>query len=817
MQRLLLRIGLIAAGCLLLQSALQIAYESQIWRFGGNVLLLVLLVLLSFGIIAAGALNRLSLRWQWLILLVVFVQYGVTTAIWLQNTDTTVNGYSSRRSSVENIDTGIYNELAAGVALAGHDPYSWDFSGAFWLMRSTVVSSTPQMYGGISGQYAYPPLTFLLPMPFRALGLPGNFIVASLAYLLLATTLFLIAPGWLRSIVLLPLMVSGNYIWLTIAGNVDVVWAAMLVLMVALWRKPLWRALLFGLVISYKQNVWLLAPFLLIKLWQERQNPREALREILVFSGISGATFVLINLPYFLMDPGAWFRGILQPVLDSMLYISDGGLSSLTLSGLLNLPKTYYSLASLLVLGLLLLLYWRHPRRLSLLMWIMPGLAMWFSYRNLQSYWIFWLFPAVAALMTEPVPLSIPPAGRPALRRSGLLVAGTALVLVLGAWVSVQTPQLELKAQYPLYTSDVGTIAHMNLALSNHSDQAMEPRFFVQRSWGNSMPWYIDSGPRVLQPQETASYQISAQSTDRTPNIFEPYVITVHDAGGDYALTASLNLAPDRAVLWPDLINNASYLYWTQNQQAPVYWSFLNNSNGASYVTMTEINERPALTLMLNTSRARSNRVEVVNQMIFPDKPFGIWVYVDTLNNPDQGWLEGIEFNDAQQRLLMVFDPNNPDSTQLTASGYILTRHVPANAWTYVEINLPQIYADLDLPLPELRRTVFFNQVDTNLRVLNLRLFAVTQLENASLHAYFGEIVQPDDTNRPIALMADAINDPATYYRDLGNFHISYRNYENAAEAFLRVLDYAPGDAEALSRLRQICPFVSTLDRSFCD
>src|SRR5690606_34378533 len=96
------------------------------------------------------------------------------------------------------------------------------------------------------------------------------------------------------------------------------------------------RGLWYGLACAIKQNVWLLAPFLLIRAWRSGGR-REAARFALVSAGV----FLLINLPFILMDPRQWLTGVLAVFVEPQIYLSLG-LSRLTELGILLLPKSIY-------------------------------------------------------------------------------------------------------------------------------------------------------------------------------------------------------------------------------------------------------------------------------------------------------------------------------------------------------------------------------------------------------------------------------------------------------------------------------------------
>jgi uncharacterized membrane protein len=169
-----------------------------------------------------------------------------------------------------------------------------------------------------------------------------------------------------------------------------------------------------------------------MRLWYE-DGWRSALR----FALISAGVFVAINAPFLLDNFGAWFRGTFQPMLDSMVWISDGGLSEITHSGFAYLPKSYYSLVTLSVFALLVFVYWRHYDALHRMLWIAPAVVMWFSYRNLTSYWYFWLLPALAALLLPEQPAS-PYRSRRWRGTLGVTGGAAAALALLGVGLSLQ-------------------------------------------------------------------------------------------------------------------------------------------------------------------------------------------------------------------------------------------------------------------------------------------------------------------------------------------------------------------------------------------
>jgi uncharacterized membrane protein len=107
---------------------------------------------------------------------------------------------------------------------------------------------------------------------------------------------------------------------------------------------------------------------------------------------------VIPNLPFFIWSPSAWTKGVLSPALGNL--VPDGhGLSSLLSEGLLELPPWAYSILIAVTLAGLLAVYARFFGRMREALWVLSAVAMYFSYRSLHSYFVFWL--PIAALWID--------------------------------------------------------------------------------------------------------------------------------------------------------------------------------------------------------------------------------------------------------------------------------------------------------------------------------------------------------------------------------------------------------------------------------
>ncbi len=721
LERPLFRLGLAGAGSLLLYVAYTLATSAPLVSAPGNVSLLLLAGAGGFFLLACAAFSNPPDWLRWLILAAYLGELLVGASLWAQN---------SNLPDLTLADPGLYTDFAGKLLLHGQNPYDWDYGGIYNIYRTTQMDSTPRLNGAPESNYPYPALAIVLVTPFLAWGLPGVFTISLLAHATALGLLFAVAPRAVQPLVLLPIAVAGNFTLLTLIGSIDVVWVALLVGMIVFWPRPILRAVLYGLAISFKQSPWLIAPFLLIRLWRDDDSTSRSFSRVLRFFLISGATFLLINAPFVLWNPRAWLLGSTEPLQDSLTMLSHGGLSTLTQFGIFYLPKSYFLLALLTVLALALFCYWRHYDLLRDALWAMPGLFMWFSYRSLQGYWLYWAFPILAAILTRRQPASTP--NRPLGWGPTLAAFSAAAATLVGGAVFLGTAHapIQLHLHSPLFTT-VGRVTHLTVDVTNTSDRTLTPRFSIQSrgtTW-NPLLWNIDDGPRALAPGRSATYQLSATSEERTFFGHETAQLVVADAGADYALRGVLTLEADRSFLWPTAIPNPSFRFWDKSLNEPLFWKLLSGS-----AAMIEKDGREALALS-------GGRAALDCWIAFPEEPFGLWLYSEPPEGfePSGGSIAyGLEVDDGQHKLWLLFGPQ--PYTGPVEEGVIVIHHysISANEWTRQAIDLTAVYAQAGLQLPPTQHTTY-RGLEGDLRLIHLRLLLVSEKPDA---VYFGAIEQ---------------------------------------------------------------------------
>jgi hypothetical protein len=773
LERRLFRLGLVGAGSLSLYVAFTLSNAIPLIHSPLNLTLLLLCGAIGLSLLLSAGLPRPPDRLRWLILFACLSELSAQTLIWAQ---------TSNLPALTLADPGLYTELAGKLLLKGHNPFEWDYGGVYEFYRTNQVGSTARLNGAPESNYPYPALPILLVIPFQVLGLPGVLSLSVVAQALTLILLFASSPRSLQLLILLPIMLMGNYTFFTTIGNLDIIWAGLLVGLVAGWRKPVVRALFYGFAIALKQSPWLIAPFLLVRLWHEEKQYRALVR----FVGLSGAIFVAVNGPFMLWNFGAWLRCIIEPVQDSLIILSQGGLSSLTHFGLIYLPKSYYLFALAVTLGVLLFCYWRHFDVLRDAFWAMPGIVLWFSYRSLISYWVYWAFPMLATLRvawdSAPAPKKSWVPTLAAIVMAAAALVGTGVVLA-----AVRSP-IELQMKYPLWTTG-GRVTQITVQVTNTSERTLAPRFATQARVAahNPLSWQIDEGPLTLASGESAVYQLSSQQDDRTFFTNEPAQLIVTDAGGDYALRGVADIEPDFSFLWPDAIINPTYRYWDSYRQSPLAWS-LPDGGSAS---MIENEGRQALALSLE-----GNQVRLLNTISLPAKPFGLWVYSPSIEGIDYG----VELDDGDHRLRVLFGRQSGSGFS-EAGVYVIRQTVPSSQWVYQEIDVAAAFAQAGWPLPRLR-PANFRGLDTDWRLIDFSLFLSTHA-STEVSALFGPIEQPEYFIEPRTLMSESLNDPAGHYLRLGDGYLDDHNYARALEAYQRVLEFAPAEARALTGIEQ--------------
>ena len=90
-----------------------------------------------------------------------------------------------------------------------------------------------------------------------------------------------------------------------------------------------------------------------------------------------------------LQDFGAWYAGVVTPAFGNLVVLSQG-FSLITLANGVPLPPAFYLITASIVAVTLLVEYCLYFEKLAYALWAFPAVILWFSYRGLQNYFVFW-------------------------------------------------------------------------------------------------------------------------------------------------------------------------------------------------------------------------------------------------------------------------------------------------------------------------------------------------------------------------------------------------------------------------------------------
>lgn len=411
-------------------------------------------------------------------------------------------------------DGMLFARYSADLALAGVNPYAVSMSPAFDRYGLTYDQATFRLDGTLVDTLSYPALSVIAFLPQAAARLP-NLNLTTLIFL--AVSLFVIAyeaRGF--AVWLLPLMLSANSDLINFSGGgvFDAIWMLPIALAMLAARRGrvVVSGLLFGCACSAKQTPWLLAPFVFMFFVLEHERLAAGLKAGARFAFASFASFALINLPFIIADAGAWLRGSLTPVMGGAPLVELGtGAVLLNLVGITALPKSFFSVAGLIVLGGSLTIYVAFYARLRWLAWVAALLALWCNYRSLQNYFVFSLplaFYAVLLHISEPRQTA---RSRP---RMALAAASLSVLAILClAWVSNGRINLDgvlrvVDTEDPLH---LGASEIVTIDATNGSNEIIRPAFAALHAKHLApVIWTIVEGPDELQARGTARYRIRA-------------------------------------------------------------------------------------------------------------------------------------------------------------------------------------------------------------------------------------------------------------------------------------------------------------------
>lgn len=783
----LLRFGLACHGIIAWKAA------ADLWENGNMVydrfpvIWALLLYGLSFALLFQAARRRPAEISLWLIGLLIpilFASYWYIDSVHQQ-----FDHYLSAG------DPWLYSEYAAHLTRLGENPYQHSMLNAFVIERMSFRLQTPLLDGGTVSRYSYPALAFLLHLPFQWLGI-SPMLVYPIFFLLTLLLLYRETPLIVRPVALLPLFLDPHYTAYAFGGVNDIVWVCFMLPMMLTWRNPKRRALWYGLACAVKQQPWFLAPFLLVRIWQEARGESAGvrLRQMAGFTLVSAGVFLLVNLPFMLDDLPAWLAGVFSPFLEPMILLAQG-FSSLTMFGVMVLSKPFLTLLALAILGVGLILYWRHFDEWREAIWLIPAVSLWFNYRSLNSYWYFFAIPFFFALLRQLPEMLRPsvaaPVAKPPARRVSLALAAVIpLLIVVGvAWSAVSAPDIRISIQGAV-ESRLDRAIRMRVHVHNNSRETLTPRFSVQNS--NSQPffWHIEDGPEILEPAASALYTISTDIPGFSFDISRGAQVIVSDAR-NASLRASVLVQPDLGARFYDAIPNGDFRYWDIDIGTPARWGLLAEAGNIRLLALPD-DERETLAVTVEAASAHEWSMVMLETWIpAPNAPVEVWVKPPAQANlpPSFDVIYGFELLSTwnEQRVWVLFG-DEPAAGELPNGVPYWMIPAPRETWSLQTIDVRHIFETLGLELSAPRRVVRYD-LPFNVSMMNFRLLAAARNQaEDTLTVEFGAVKSTALLADPAALVAQDRANPEWNLLWRAEMSFAARNYAAAREDYTAAL-----------------------------
>jgi len=301
-------------------------------------------------------------------------------------------------------DVLAFSQYAAMLfANHGLNPYLQDMSKSLAMFGVQSSDLTPLTSGSYTATmtFQYPSLQFLVFVPFVLLGLRDMRWVLIAFELGVLFTLYLRSPDAIRPLIILPMFAGTDLmINFTASSVTDMLWVLPLLFAAFNLKKPLVSGFYYGLACCFKQIPWLLAPFLLIYYVKttDFKAHDQRLAGIGKFILVTSAIFIGFNVPFMIGAAGIWVRNVLTPISADLVVLSQGP-SNLAVVGLLPVGRIFFTVLAVGVLLVLIANFYVYFDKLRYIFWIFPGIILWFSYRSLTNYVIYWLPLMLASLI----------------------------------------------------------------------------------------------------------------------------------------------------------------------------------------------------------------------------------------------------------------------------------------------------------------------------------------------------------------------------------------------------------------------------------
>ena len=488
-------------------------------------------------IVATAAIARMESRWLRWLELGILVGTVMGFMVWAYLQVIVTPGYAT--------DELAYNQYAATLLLRGIDPYAASMAPAFNRLFVSPDAYTYLLNGNPVTALSYPALSFLVYVPLQLLGVHQQAAeYTDIGFWVIAMIMaFFMVPKALRSAVVVLLSFS-VYISYAVGGITDCVMLPFLFLVAFQWdrytvspRNRWWAPVSLGLAMAIKQTPWFLAPILLIGLWREGQmrglSRRQIGRMLIQYVLTAFLSFMVVNLPFVIVNPVAWIRGIFTPLVSAMVPSGQGLVGLAVFNGIGGGDLHLWNDGSLLLLLGVWALCALDYKRWKPYLFLTPVVSFFFADRSFASYMID-LLPVffIAITTTMQGAIAVDAAGQYVSRRRRVLswlpvLPGIALLMI----AIVLPAPLALVITGVSTTGQFATIDRLKVAVTNTSSRGVNPHFTIDNAGQYTTFWNVVTGPAQLQPKQTRTYTLQAPNAEAMPSIQGGFQVTAFTTG----------------------------------------------------------------------------------------------------------------------------------------------------------------------------------------------------------------------------------------------------------------------------------------------
>ena len=668
--------------------------------------------------------------------LVLITLSGVMIAAYITKSD----------SSQLGTDGILFARYSVDLLLAGQNPFSHSMGPAFEQYPILDQFVTYKMDGSIVTSLSYPALSVLVFLPQAILGIPNLNLTTVVVFLGILAFLTYESPWYLRLAPFVVLFADPSLIEFSFGGVFDIIWVLPLLIGMRYWaRNELrWAALWIGLAFAVKQTPWFIGPFLAVWLYNTSQTMAEfrSDAQICIKYGLFG--FLLPNIPFIIWDPHAWVSSVLTPVAGGgvSLVQQGSGIALISVIGVYPLSKTAFTVLLLGALGILLVAYAIYFDQFMWFAWIAPAIVLFFNYRSLQNYFIFFIPIAYYTMLLKleltstwdssivarsRIPQSasfLRPIDFTSRRAAQLVVA--VLLITASASASVTLREHESESLDVTASVDsledphqIGKLTTATVTLTNHESAPIEPEVSIIHGGHTTHAfWNVTDGPAVLQPGETTKLTISATITQFAIPYGTPVVFGIVDTKTERVqkLDPIQRPAPKTRGIW-----NPSFAYWEQSgigntQKSPAQWAIATSDPGDELVNVTRVNSG----VQSRVSNVTRTEGPWAMSGVTQTTPLPETIHIEAtpesiIENPVQypPAATGIEIADRNRRVWVVFANVSTQTVVYRQSGdlsYALV-YVPAEAGKRLttSVNVSSLYDEAGWERPDASHKRFGN------------------------------------------------------------------------------------------------------------